>query len=58
MHNYTVKTQEGTAKITAPSPAKATKLTTGGSVIRCKSRKSTVTVTKGHYNVYYKEAQR
>ena len=55
MHSYTVKTQEGTAKITAPSPAKAAKLTTGGSVIRCKSRESTVTVSKGHYSAYYKE---
>ena len=55
MHSYTVKTQEGTAKIIAPSPAKAAKLTTGGSVIRCKSRKSAVIVRKGHYRAYYKE---
>ena len=56
MHEYTVKTQEGTTKITAPSPAKAAKITIGGSVIRCKGRESTVTVSKGHYNAYYKEA--
>ena len=56
MHSYIVKTLEGTTKITAPSPAKAAKTITGGSVIRCKSRESTVTVSKGHYSAYYKEA--
>ena len=56
MHEYTVKTLEGTTKITAPSPAKAAKITIGGSVIRCKHRECTVIVRKGHYSAYYKEA--
>ena len=55
MHSYTVKTLEGTTKIAAPSPAKAAKITVGGSVIPCKHRECTVIVRKGHYSAYHRK---